>query len=83
MSLKNKTILGLFLGLGALGWVAGIVMTFHANNLERDNRVISRALTNSIIERSSLAHQLEQLKGPQPADAAGLSDLQATPVSDE
>ena len=65
MSLKKKTILGLFLGLGALGWVAGIAMAIHASNLERDNRVISGALTKSIIERSSLAHQLEQLTAQQ------------------
>ena len=76
MSLKKKTILGLFLGLGALGWVAGIAMTMQVNNLERDNRVISRALTNSIIERASLVHQLEQLTAQQQADAARLSSLQ-------
>ena len=76
MSLTKKTLLGLFLGLGALGWVAGIAMTLHAGNLGRDNRVISNALTSSIIQRASLAHQLEQMTAQQQADAARLSSLQ-------
>ena len=83
MSLKKKTMLGLFLGLGGLGWVAGIAMTFHASNLERDNRVISSALTSSIIERASLVHQLEQLTAQQQADTARLTGLRESLTSRE
>ena len=65
MSLTKKTFLGLFLGLGGLGWVAGIAMTIQANNLAQDNRALSSALTSSFIQRASLVHQLEQLTAQQ------------------
>ena len=61
MSLTKKTFLGLFLGLGGLGWVAGIAMSIQASNLAQDNRALSGALTSSFIQRASLVHQLEQL----------------------
>ena len=65
MSLTKKTFLGLFLGLGGLGWIVGVAMTLHANNLAQDNRTLSSALTSSLIQRASLVHQLEQLTAQQ------------------
>ena len=75
MSLTKKTFLGLFLGLGGLGWVAGVAMTIHASNLAQDNRALSGALTSSFIQRASLVHQLEQLTAQQ-IDATHMAQLQ-------
>lgn len=76
MSMKKKAFLILFLGLGGLGWVSGVAMAVHSTDLARDNRVISSALTSSIIERASLSQKIEQLTAQQESDAWRLALLQ-------